>query len=145
MIYTSRFTNKELCSGKYMVVGIVRGLPKFPLRYELAGNIIDIAPPGWLFNIYDRDEFTGPYMKHLDRIGVNRIAMQLKKYTDSGMDVVLCCYEDVRKPDEWCHRLVFASWWLKRTGQVIPELKDDSVIKNAKPKENTISQQSLFD
>ena len=146
MIYTSRFPNKELSSGKYTVVGIVRGLPKFPLKYELAGNIIDIAPPGWLFNVNEREAFSVPYMAHLDHIGVARIEAQLKKYRVMGKDIVLCCYEDVRKPGEWCHRQVFASWWLKRTGEAIPELKDSSPIKSI---QSGISKQtrelSLFD
>lgn len=153
MIYTSRFSNPELNSGKYTVVGIVRGLPRFKLKYERAGNIIDIAPPRELFNEYNRERFTGPYMAHLDRLGVERISGQIQKYVDMGKDVVLCCYEDVRQPNEWCHRLVFASWWMKRTGQVIPELKDDSPVKGVRKKpadtkkkaKPEVEQQSLFD
>lgn len=129
MIFTSRFQNPELATGNYTVVGIVRGTPRFRLKYKLAGNIIDIAPPRELFSIYDRDEFTPLYMAHLDRLGVKRIETQLQKYLDLSKDVVLCCYEDVREPNEWCHRLVFASWWMSRTGQVIPELRDDSPVK----------------
>lgn len=129
MIFTSRFSNPELATRKYTVVGIVRGLPRFGLRYELAGNIYDIAPTRELFHMYDREEFTPPYMAHLDRVGVDRIKAQLQKYLDMGKDVVLCCYEDVRKPDEWCHRLVFADWWKQRTGQTISELEDSSPIK----------------
>ena len=129
MIYTSRFSNPTLKSGKYTVVGIVRGIPRFPLGYEQAGNIIDIAPPKELFNVYDRKEFTEPYKKHLDKIDLEKISAQIQKYVAFGKDVVLCCYEDVRKPNEWCHRLVFAEWWLEKTGEVIPELKDDSQIR----------------
>lgn len=129
MIYTSRFSNPELKSGNYTVVGIVRYLPRFKLSYERAGNIIDIAPPKELFKVYDRQIFTEPYMKHLDKIGFDKIAAQIQRYVDLNKDVVLCCYEDVRLPNEWCHRLVFAEWWLKNTGQVIPELKDDSKPK----------------
>lgn len=114
-LYTSRFQNPELKSGKYTVVGIVRGLPRFPLGYERAGNIFDIAHPKELFNIYDREQFTPPYMEHLDRIGFERISTQIKKYLSFGKDIVLCCYEDVRDPNEWCHRLVFAEWWLRNT------------------------------
>lgn len=40
MIYTSRYSNPELKTGNYTVVGITRGAPKFPLRYTLAGNIM---------------------------------------------------------------------------------------------------------
>lgn len=143
MIYTSRFSNPELINGNYTVVGMVRGLPRYKLKYKLAGNIIDIAPSRELFDIYDRDLFTPPYMENLDKIGLERISQKLEKYTAMGKDVVLCCYEDVRKPGEWCHRLVFAEWWLKRTGQTIPELVDNSPIKGVKPPSNSSQQIGL--
>ncbi len=137
MIYTSKYSNPELSSGKYTVVGITRGAPKFPLHYHLDGNIIEIAPPGYLFNEYDRKRFTGPYFKHMDKTGVDRIASILNRYAAKGKDVVLCCFEDVRKPNEWCHRLVFAEWWLQRTGELIEELHDPSEIK--KPRETHVT------
>lgn len=132
MIYTSRYQNPELATGRYTVVGITRGKPKFPLKYPLAGNIIEIAPPGYLFNEYNRARFTPPYFQHMDRQGVRKIAHILAGYEKLGKDVVLCCFEDVRKPDEWCHRLVFAEWWLSRTGEEIPELPDPSPVRGVK-------------
>ena len=144
MIYTSRYSNPELKTGKYTVVGITRGAPKFRLDYELAGNIIEIAPPGYLFNEYNRERFTPQYFRHMDRTGARRVAEILARYQrlDLSKDVVLCCYEDVRTPDEWCHRLVFAEWWYSRTGEQIEELPDPSVPKGravqhkeAKPKQ----------
>lgn len=131
MLYTSRYSNPELRSGKYTVVGITRGKPKFPLGYELAGNIIEIAPPGYLFNEYDRARFTPQYFRHMDKTGIKRILDILASYQkrDPERDVVLCCYEDVRIPGEWCHRLVFAEWWNQRTGEIIEELPDPSTPK----------------
>lgn len=129
MLYTSRFQNPELKSGNYTVVGIVRGLPRFKLGYERAGNIIDIAPTRELFRVEARGEFTQPYKAHLDEVGFERISAQIQKYVDLGKDVVLCCYEDVREPDEWCHRLVFAEWWFEKTGERIPELYNPAPIK----------------
>lgn len=96
MIYTSRYSNPELKTGNYTVVGITRGAPKFPLRYTLAGNIMEIAPPGYLFNEYNRERFTPPYFQHMDRVGTARIAQILQHYEDMGKPVVLCCYEDGR-------------------------------------------------
>ena len=112
----------------------MRGLPRFKLGYERAGNIIDIAPTRELFNVYDRTEFTAPYKRHLEAVGFERIWAQVHKYELAGKDVVLCCYEDVRIPGEWCHRLVFAEWWLEQTGEIIAELKDESPIKNKRGK-----------
>ena len=129
MIYTSRYSNPELRSGKYTVVGITRGAPKFPLHYHLAGNIMEIAPPGYLFNEYDRSRFMPSYFRHMDRVGVSGIHKILSSYEAIGKPVVLCCYEDVRKAGEWCHRLVFAEWWKSRTGERITELFDPSEVK----------------
>lgn len=126
-IWTSRFSNPELKSGEYTVVGIVRSLPRFPLKFTLAGNIIDIAPPRALFKENDLNKFVEPYCRNLDRIGFHAINEQIRHYLNQGKDVVLCCYEDVRKgPHNWCHRIVFADWWLQQTGEQILELKDDS-------------------
>lgn len=126
MIYTSRYANPELKTGKYTVVGVTRSMPRFPLEYCIAGNVIEIAPPGYLFNEYDRGRFTPRYFKHLDSVGVAKILESLLHYQKMGKDVVLCCYEDVRKENEWCHRLVFAEWWLANTGEPIGELVDTS-------------------
>jgi len=143
-LYTSRYQNPELKTGKYTVVGITRSEPKFPLGYVKAGNIIEIAPPGYLFNENDRSVFTPKYFKHLDRYGIQEIVRLLKPYTVYGKDVVVCCYEDVRIPDEWCHRLVFAEWFEARTGKKVVELIDPSLPKGSghKPQAEQIS---LFD
>jgi len=129
VIYTSRYANPELKSGNYTVVGITRGAPKFKLGYSLAGNILEIAPPGYLFNEYDRKKFTPQYFKHMDRIGPVLLARKLSFFEKMGKPVVLCCYEDVRNPEDWCHRLVFAEWWQSRTGECIEELPDPSPNK----------------
>lgn len=144
-IYTSRFSNPELRTGKYTVVGIVRGLPKFNLGYNLDGNIIEFAPPGYLFNENDRAIFTPKFFAHLDKVGIEHAKYLLRPYLSYNKDIVLCCYEDVRIPNEWCHRLVFAEWWQARTGNVIPELQDGSICKSGKKPEPPQKQMTLFD
>lgn len=135
-IFTSRYANPELKSGKYTVVGITRGEPKFPLSYKLAGNIIEFAPPGYLFHENDRKIFTTKYFQHMDRIGVVKARELIKPYLQYHKPIVLCCYEDVRLPDEWCHRLVFAEWLYERTGVKVNELHDPSSPKGyVKPDE----------
>lgn len=131
-MFTSRFSNPELYTGKYTVTGIVRGLPRFSLKYKLAGNIIQIAPPGYLFHENDRKIFTRKYFQYMDGQGIVLIQNLLDFYLHRGKDVVLCCYEDVRIPEEWCHRLVFAEWYEKETGIRIEELADTSKIKYPK-------------
>lgn len=72
-LYTSRFSNKELETGKYTVVGIVRSMPKFPVKYRISGDITQIAPPGYLWNEYNRDRFRDPYFKHLEKADIQSL------------------------------------------------------------------------
>jgi len=138
-MYTSRFSNPELRSGRYTAVRISVGAPRFNTGYRLDGEIKDLMPYG-LFGKYDDDikVFRSEYIKRLDSIGVDRIHRQLQAF--SG-DVVLLCWEDVRKGhDDWCHRTMFAEWWLERTGEAIFELPDPSAVKRPKPRKAAKSQ-----
>ena len=120
---TARFKNKDLVNDRYVKVAITVGMPKFKLQYELAGRIKSLAP--WsLMKENDRQEFTRKYFEILDRIGVNRILAEIKKYQSEGKEIVLLCYEDVSGGRTWCHRLVFAEWWLLKTGEIIEELPE---------------------
>lgn len=124
MLYVSRFSNPELKSGKYTPVRISLGAPKWPLGYTIAGEIKDLMPFG-LLQINDRALYEKKYRERLDRIGVDRIQAALDSF---GVDkpVVLLCYEDVRDPSQWCHRTIFAQWWLENTGEIADELTDPS-------------------
>ena len=125
MIYTSRYSNPELKSGKYTTVRISLGTPKWNIGFHLDAEMPDLMPFGLLGKFDTESAFRPAYFKRLDQIGTQRIYKQLQRLEDKGKDVVLLCYEDIRKGDDnWCHRRTFAAWWLERTGEVIPELYD---------------------
>ncbi len=148
-IYTSRFRNPELNNDKHVIVGIVLSMPKFKTKYRIDGNIKELAPPGYLFNEYDRARFTPKYLAAKDKIGWQVIKMQINKYLaiaeGQHKDLVLCCYEDVREPIkydivngeavnieyDWCHRLVAAEWLEQYIGYKPIELYDSSTGKKA--------------
>ena len=50
-IWISRYSNKELQSGKYYPVGISIGTPKFPLGYTLRKQCYSLAPKGYMLNM----------------------------------------------------------------------------------------------
>ncbi len=136
MIYTSRFANPELKSGQYTAVRISVGSPRWKLSYPIAGAISELMPKG-IFGKYDNDKaaFEAEYRKRLSCIGVAYIRKILQQYEQLGKDVVLLCFEDVRKgDDDWCHRIMFAEWWKEQTGEIIPELPDPSAPRNVMPK-----------
>lgn len=153
-IWISRYSNKELQSDKYYPVGISIGKPRWPLGYQLRDQCLELAPKGYMLKM-DIVSFTAIYEERLENIGVSNIARILSGYEDKakkeGKEVVLLCYEDVRKEGEWCHRTIFAEWWRKKTGETIRELHDPSVPKEKKPlaqnvkEDNRYKQMSLFD
>jgi hypothetical protein len=101
-------------------VAISVGKPKFPLRYEIAGEIDELKPFG-LLGIEDEHEFETAYRARLDRVGVERLREIFDETArDTGAStLVLCCFE--KDPAE-CHRRQFAAFWKEQTGEEIPEL-----------------------
>ena len=124
-IWISRYSNKELQSGKYYPVGISIGTPKFPLGYTLRKQCYSLAPKGYMLNM-ELDRFKPAYYEKLEGIGTDRIIDMVEKMNAEaraeGKELVLLCYEDVRVPGDWCHRTVFAEWWAEQTGELIEEL-----------------------
>lgn len=124
MIFTSRYSNQtQLTDPRYIKIGITLGKPKFALRYQVDATIKELAPSGAMFHIYDRKVFTEQYFTRMNKLGVKGVQELLEPYVEEGKDLVLLCYEDLRKPGEWCHRQVFAEWWEKETGVRIQELE----------------------
>jgi hypothetical protein len=122
---TSRFHAPERITASGLVpVGIVVSPPRWPLRFEPAGNLTPLAPVG-LREIEDRDEFERGYVERLERFGVERTRTILRGFADAyeAPGCVLLCFENLDKPGEWCHRRMFAAWWEAQTGQAVPELE----------------------
>lgn len=140
MLYVSRFSNPALKSGDYTAVRISLGAPKWPVGYTIAGEIRELMPFG-LLQINDRDLYEKRYRERLDKIGPDRIQEVLDRF---GVDkpVVLLCYEDVRDPSQWCHRSMFAQWWLERTGEIADELPDPSTVKLKQPQQAQVQKKA---
>jgi len=124
-IWTSRFHNRALRERPDLVkVAITVGKPRWPVGFQFV-ELNWLAPYGNLFRIDDRSKFTVAYFQKMDRIGAKAISKRFQEIseTNGGKDLVLLCYENLTKPDEWCHRQVFAEWWLRETGEIIEELE----------------------
>ena len=115
-IWVSRYSNKELQKNKdrYYPVGISIGQPKFPLGYELRSQCYSLAPKGYMLNM-DIEHFKPAYYDKLEGIGTEKIISMVERFDQAaqseGKQLVFLCYEDVRIPEDWCHRTVFAEWW----------------------------------
>jgi len=97
-------------------VRITLGKPRRSV-VEIAATVMELAPTGKLFGIEDRAEFTSAFFKKLDKIGLERIEARLNAVSqeNGGRDLVLLCFEDVRKPGEWC-----TAWCLPSGGCSAP-------------------------
>jgi hypothetical protein len=80
----------------------------------------ELAPWG-LRGIADHVEFAKSYRGRLDAFGVETLAIRFAEISRAHHDrgLVLLCFEPA---GAFCHRRVFAEWWLQRTGQQVPEL-----------------------
>lgn len=121
------------------------GSPRWNVGYPISGAISELMPKG-IFGKFDNDKaaFEIEYRKRLECFGTQRIRSLLSEFEAQGKDVVLLCYEDIRKGEaDWCHRTMFAKWWFEKTGEPIPELPDPTAPKIPKAKASK-EQLSMF-
>lgn len=134
-IWVSRYSNKQLQNGNYYPVGISIGQPKFPLGYQLREQCYSLAPKGYMLNM-EIESFRQAYYEKLDGIGTEKIINMVtrldEKARNEKKELVLLCYEDVRVPEDWCHRTIFAEWWAENMGEIIEELPDPTPPKEKK-------------
>lgn len=124
-LFTSRYANKELVDHPGAKVGITVGRPRFKLAYPLAGEIRSLAPSRAYFGDPE-PVFRAKYRTDLERRGgATYFAHKFAEMaTKAGNDVlILLCFEDLSKPGLWCHRRLFAEWWLEQTGQTVEEVE----------------------
>jgi len=71
----------------------------------------------------DKEELRKALYGKLDRAGIGEVRRILHEISSrhGDRDVVLLCFEDVRKPGEWCHRQLIADW-LNEHGSEVREL-----------------------
>ena len=151
-IYTARYANKRLREDGFYPVGISIGAPRFPLGYELREQCYALAPKGFMLKM-EYEPYCKAYFQKLEDIGTDKIigiVQRLdRKAQEEGKDLVLLCFEDLRKPENWCHRTLFAEWWQRKTGEIITELEEADLPKAPKkateaPQEEQAEQYRLF-
>ena len=151
-ILTSRYGNKELRNHGYYPVGISIGKPRFKTGYEIREQCYALAPKGYMLKM-EYEPYREAYFQKLEEIGTDKIIGIVQRMDEraqeEGKTLVLLCYEDLRKPDQWCHRTLFAEWWQKMTGEVINELEEADVKPQkaetaSVPQQSIINQMSLF-
>jgi hypothetical protein len=122
---TSYYQNKKLNPKKHMVVQTSNSRPRFGAQPEWDSDML--MPPIPLVRAahhgLSQAEFTRQYLAHLERVGLPTIRAQMDRLAElaGAREVVLCCFEALNKPGQYCHRRIFAEWWQDKTGETIAE------------------------
>lgn len=130
-VVTARYSNKTLRDPeKFVVVRTSLGSPKFEMANPPAYVLSPMMPRFEMLKM-ERPEYELAYRRMLAGVGVAKFWEELNRLVLANPDkvVALCCYEDIRKPNEWCHRRIFAEWFAEQTGYEIPELPEDLPAK----------------
>lgn len=116
-IWTSRYSNKQLQNEGYYPVGISIGKPRFNTGYVIREQCYSLAPKGYMLHM-EKEPYVKEYIKKIEDIGTEKIIDMVRRMNklaqSNGEELVLLCFEDVRIPEDWCHRRLFADWWKKK-------------------------------
>jgi hypothetical protein len=121
-LYTARY--QEFLPEWGIPVRSTIGAPRFHLPYQLAGWWRGVTPEReWLRGVPYVD-FRRLYRHKLHKQGVDRLMAAAESFVPAGEDpthakLVALCYEDIRKPGEWCHRELMAEWFTEHGVPVI--------------------------
>ena len=77
--------------------------------------------PYGLLDETDPATFRRKYRARLHKRG-RRILAELEELREAYGALVLCCWEDLAKPEAWCHRRLLAEWIEEKTGLQVEEV-----------------------
>lgn len=141
-VHTGRWADARHLPAFYVPVRISIGKPRYWPESAAFDAIHELMPYQIFGHVQQRDEFERRYRAHLDEVGVGRIQRRFDDLAarHANRPLVLLCYEDLSRPGAWCHRVMFAAWWLERTGQAIVDVNHAPEPDPAP----TLAQASLF-
>lgn len=126
MLLTSYYQNRSLDPKRHCIFQISNGSPRWGVQPEI--ELPDLFPDLALVETAHAGElsetdFSRAYFRQLEEIGVGEIKRLLKRCErKAGKRIaVLCCFESLKKPGQFCHRRMLAFWYHERTGIAIPE------------------------
>jgi hypothetical protein len=127
------------------------GAPRF-LPESRTWAFASKTAPYKVIKIEDRGEFETAYIERLDGIGLDVVRAQLEDIAEAAGNerLVLCCFEkieDIAAGKNWCHRHMFAAWWLAQTGATVAELRFTGrlpAVAPPRPRRSPLTQLGLF-
>lgn len=132
-LFTSRYACPDLAARPDLVkVSISIGAPRFPLGYNIDFTMTHLMPTAAMVKRVHQgrlseDDYRRAYIDRLEIAGLAAIQRDFGTiYSEMPGDLVLLCFEDLRKPGAWCHRTMAARWLESRGMGKIEELEEVS-------------------
>lgn len=120
---TSYYQNRRIDPAIHAVIQTSLGHPRFPkVNYPVAHWEEIMPDPAMLALAFP--EYRTAYRAKLDAIGLPTIREGLAELVamNAPREPLLCCFESLKTPGQFCHRRIFAEWFEEQTGEEIPEL-----------------------
>ena len=133
-IYTSYFVRQkkmELQDVSYVSIAV--GNPRYSVPYKIVN--LGLLKPFGIFRVYHGEEYKEKYFERLDGYGVEKIRKAIEEASEGHENVILMCHEKDKKE---CHRSMFAEWWFKNTGEIIPEYGEEPKEENEEYEQLTL-------
>ena len=123
---TSYYQSQKLDPAKHLVVQTSIGSPRWGKQPEWESELVTPAPEVLALAEQGEMIYTRAYVAQLEKIGVDAIRAELNELSAAAEAenkiAVLCCFEALKKPGQFCHRRIFSWWWATKTGENIAEL-----------------------
>ncbi len=131
VIFTSYFGNiRKLNEAGVIPIGISLGRNKYvPCQY-----IPYLAPLKYMLDDkWTDEEYIKMYREDvLSKVNLDTLREDIRRLSENGTkDVALLCYE---KPEDFCHRHIFAEWMKEQTGYEIKEFGFEKIVKQPEQK-----------
>jgi hypothetical protein len=109
-------------------VRISLGKPRWisPAQADRYPAIRLLMPIGLLGLDLDRDDFEARYIERIERYSTPIAETLNAMLNRTDKPILMACFEDLMKPDQWCHRTMAARWIEQRLGLQVPEWEPES-------------------
>lgn len=95
----------------------------YPPRGFKGPQILELAPTREILAVKDVNIYKPLYLARLEQLGFAAFREIIKYHSNNFTeDIVLCCYEGLQKPDQFCHRTMLMEYANTHWGTRITEL-----------------------
>ena len=95
----------------------------YPPRGFKGPQVLELAPTREILAVKNVDVYRKLYYARLEQLGFDAFREIVRYHSNNFTeDIVLCCYEGLKKPGQFCHRIMLMEYSNSNWGTRIQEL-----------------------